>query len=212
MAAPAQESVKVSAALLGRLQSLQHSLGDVSVERVIEQAEIALVAKMGLKDEKGEHNDAYFRSYEHLQIHEDMLKDAARTGAYRAAIMQNAPSIKGKVVLDVGCGTGILSLFCAQAGARKVYGVEASNLADQAQKIVDQNSAGGVITIIHGKLEEIELPEKVDVIVSEWMGYFLVFESMLDSVIYARDKWLNPGVRCCTCRACRRGQRCGRCD
>lgn len=48
-----------------------------------------------------------------------------------------------------------------------------------------------IITIINGKVEEIDLPvEKVDIIISEWMGYCLLFESMLDTVIYARDKWL----------------------
>jgi protein arginine N-methyltransferase 1 len=44
---------------------------------------------------------------------------------------------------------------------------------------------------MHGKVEEIELPvPKVDVIISEWMGYFLFYESMLDTVLWARDKWL----------------------
>ena len=48
-----------------------------------------------------------------------------------------------------------------------------------------------MITLIKGKVEEIDLPEdSVDVIVSEWMGYCLFYESMLDTVIYARDKWL----------------------
>ena len=48
-----------------------------------------------------------------------------------------------------------------------------------------------MITLIHGKVEEVELPvEKVDIIISEWMGYFLFYESMLDTVLYARDKWL----------------------
>ena len=48
-----------------------------------------------------------------------------------------------------------------------------------------------VITVLKGKIEEIELPTpKVDVIISEWMGYFLLFENMLDSVLYARNKWL----------------------
>lgn len=48
-----------------------------------------------------------------------------------------------------------------------------------------------VITVIKGKVEEIELPvPKVDVIISEWMGYFLLFENMLDTVLFARDKWL----------------------
>ncbi len=52
----------------------------------------------------------------------------------------------------------------------------------------------GKITLIQGKLEEITLPvEHVDIIVSEWMGYFLLYESMLNTVIVARDKWLAPG-------------------
>ena len=47
-----------------------------------------------------------------------------------------------------------------------------------------------VIEIINKKVEEVELPEKVDIIISEWMGYFLLYESMLDTVLFARDKWL----------------------
>lgn len=48
-----------------------------------------------------------------------------------------------------------------------------------------------VITVLKGKIEEIELPvTKVDIIISEWMGYFLLFENMLNTVLYARDKWL----------------------
>lgn len=52
-------------------------------------------------------------------------------------------------------------------------------------------SAPTVVTIIKGKVEEVELPvEKVDIIISEWMGYCLFYESMLNTVLYARDKWL----------------------
>ena len=48
--------------------------------------------------------------------------------------------------------------------------------------------------MICGKVEEVTLPvPKVDVIVSEWMGYCLFYESMLDTVLYARDKWLVSG-------------------
>jgi len=51
-----------------------------------------------------------------------------------------------------------------------------------------------VITLVKGKLEEAELPiEKFDIIISEWMGYFLLYESMLDTVLLARDKYLKPG-------------------
>ncbi len=56
-----------------------------------------------------------------------------------------------------------------------------------------ENGFDDKIKVYKGKMEDIELPEKVDVIISEWMGYFLLYESMLDCVISARDKWLKPG-------------------
>jgi len=136
----------------------------------------------------------YFDAYADLAIHETMLRDQVRTLAYKNAIIQSKSLIQGKVVLDVGGGTGILSIFAAkEGGAKKVYCVDASDIADHAKKIVEHNGLSHVIQVIKGKMEEIELPEKVDVIISEWMGYFLVFESMLESVLYARDKWLKPG-------------------
>ena len=137
--------------------------------------------------------DYYFDSYAHHAIHEEMLKDVVRTQTYQTAILQNAHLFQDKVVLDVGCGTAILSLFCAQAGAKHVYAVDCSSIVQQAQQIVERNGFANQITLIHGKIEEIELPvEHVDIIVSEWMGYFLLYESMLDSVLFARDKWLVP--------------------
>lgn len=51
----------------------------------------------------------------------------------------------------------------------------------------------GVVEVIQGTMETVEIPEKVDIIISEWMGYFLLRESMLDSVLIARDKYLKPG-------------------
>eukprot|EP00212_Chloropicon_laureae_P002906 CAMPEP_0197486216 /NCGR_PEP_ID=MMETSP1311-20131121/1139_1 /TAXON_ID=464262 /ORGANISM="Genus nov. species nov., Strain RCC856" /LENGTH=343 /DNA_ID=CAMNT_0043029175 /DNA_START=33 /DNA_END=1064 /DNA_ORIENTATION=+ len=138
--------------------------------------------------------DYYFDSYSHFGIHEEMLKDEVRTSQYRRAIEHNRQNIEGKVVLDIGCGTGILSLFCAQVGAKAVYAIDCSEIADYAKLIVKENKYDHVITVIKGKVEEITLPvDKVDVIVSEWMGYFLFYESMLDTVIYSRDKWLKPG-------------------
>ncbi|KAK1313303.1 Protein arginine N-methyltransferase 1.1 [Acorus calamus] len=138
--------------------------------------------------------DYYFDSYSHFGIHEDMLKDSVRTRTYQNAIYQNTRLIRNKVVLDVGAGTGILSLFCAKAGAKHVYAVECSQMADMAKEIVQANEYSDVITVIKGKVEEIELPvAHVDIIISEWMGYFLVFENMLNTVLYARDKWLITG-------------------
>ncbi|GAA5844790.1 hypothetical protein JCM11251_002277 [Rhodosporidiobolus azoricus] len=139
-------------------------------------------------------DDHYFESYQYNDIHEIMLKDRVRTNAYRDFIVHpaNAPRFKDKVVLDVGCGTGILSMFAAKAGARKVYAVDASNVAYKAMRNIKANGFERKIEVIKGKVEEIKLPERVDVIISEWMGYCLLYECMLDSVLYARDKWLNP--------------------
>ncbi|XP_031252363.1 probable protein arginine N-methyltransferase 1.2 [Pistacia vera] len=140
--------------------------------------------------------DYYFDSYSHFGIHEEMLKDVVRTKTYQNVIYQNKFLFKDKVVLDVGAGTGILSLFCAKAGAAHVYAVECSQMAVTAKQIVEANGFSDVITVLKGKIEEIELPvAKVDIIISEWMGYFLVFENMLNTVLYARDKWLvDDGV------------------
>lgn len=140
--------------------------------------------------------DYYFNSYAHFGIHEEMLKDGVRTRAYQRAIMDNAHLFEGKVVLDVGCGTAILSMFAAKAGARAVVAVDCSEIIEQAREIVKANGLDGVITLVRGKVEEIELPHglaSVDIIISEWMGYFLLYEGMLDTVIAARDKWLKPG-------------------
>lgn len=134
---------------------------------------------------------AYFQSYSHVGIHEEMIKDSVRTETYRAAIMQHQSSIAGKVVMDVGCGTGILSIFCAQAGARRVYAVDASDIAVQASEVVKANNLSDTIIVLHSRVEDVQIDEGVDVIISEWMGYMLLYESMLGSIIYARDRWLK---------------------
>ncbi|XP_057445288.1 probable protein arginine N-methyltransferase 6 isoform X1 [Lotus japonicus] len=136
---------------------------------------------------------AYFHSYAHLGIHQEMIKDRVRTETYREAIMRHQSFIAGKVVVDVGCGTGILSIFCAQAGAKRVYAVDASDIALQANEVVKANNLSDVIVVLHGRVEDVEINEEVDVIISEWMGYMLLYESMLGSVITARDRWLKPG-------------------
>ncbi|KAF7122821.1 hypothetical protein CNMCM5793_000931 [Aspergillus hiratsukae] len=136
----------------------------------------------------------YFTSYDHHGIHEEMLKDDVRTRSYRDSIYQNRHIFKDKVVLDVGCGTGILSMFAAKAGAKHVIGVDMSSIIEKAREIVAVNGLSDKITLLQGKMEEVQLPfPAVDIIISEWMGYFLLYESMLDTVLYARDRYLAPG-------------------
>ena len=60
-----------------------------------------------------------------------------------------------QVVLDVGTGSGILSFFAVQAGARKVYAVDASEMATNCQKLVSSNGLADQIIIISGKIEEV---------------------------------------------------------
>ncbi|XP_048413082.1 protein arginine N-methyltransferase 6 isoform X2 [Stegostoma tigrinum] len=157
---------------------------------------------------------AYFHSYSDVSIHEEMIADSARTGCYRRALQgglrpaagleprARVSLLRDRTVLDVGAGTGILSVFCAQAGAARVYAAEASAvMAERAREVVEANGLSGRVWVLRGRVEEAELPERVDAIVSEWMGYGLMYESMLRSVLHARDRWLKPGGLLFPCRA-----------
>lgn len=136
----------------------------------------------------------YFDLYASMRSHKVMLEDMARMEAYHSAIFKNkSEMIADKVVLDVGTGTGVLAVWAANAGAKRVYAVDASNAAGLARRLVQSEEVSDVVTVLHSKVEEVQIPEPVDVIVSEWMGSLLVKESMFDSVAYARDKWLRPG-------------------
>ncbi|XP_062194581.1 probable protein arginine N-methyltransferase 3 [Phragmites australis] len=157
-------------------------------------------------------DDNYFGSYSAFGIHREMLGDKVRTDAYRDALLDNPSLMNGATVLDVGCGTGILSLFAAKAGASRVVAVDGSEkmvsvatqvsknngLLHDENKEVEQKRSPQVINVVHTKAEELNHkiqipPSGFDVLVSEWMGYCLLYESMLSSVLYARDHFLKPG-------------------
>ncbi|XP_044740909.1 histone-arginine methyltransferase CARMER isoform X3 [Chrysoperla carnea] len=134
----------------------------------------------------------YFQFYGYLSQQQNMLQDFVRTSTYQRAILGNISDFRDKIVLDVGAGSGILSFFAVQAGAKHVYAVEASNMAHHAQSLVQSNNLDDKITVIAGKIEEIDLKEKVDIIISEPMGYMLYNERMLETYLHAK-KWLKPG-------------------
>ncbi|KAK8500221.1 hypothetical protein V6N12_002326 [Hibiscus sabdariffa] len=142
--------------------------------------------------DKGADFANYFCTYGFLYHQKEMLSDRVRMDAYYNAVFKNKHHFQGKTVLDVGTGSGILAIWSAQAGARKVYAVEATKMSEHARTLVRANNLQDIVEVIEGSMEEIDLPEKVDVIISEWMGYFLLRESMFDSVICARDRWLKP--------------------
>ena len=86
----------------------------------------------------------------------DYTADAIRTGAYKKAVASNPADFEGKTVLDVGTGSGILAIFAAQSGARKVYAVEASDMADHASILVAKNGLENVITVVKDKIENLK--------------------------------------------------------
>ncbi|CAE7861426.1 PRMT11 [Symbiodinium necroappetens] len=137
-------------------------------------------------------------AYSDLGTHREMIEDRVRTEAFREAIFRTC---KDKIVLEVGCGTGILSVFAAQAGARRVIAVEANaEMADLAREVVAANSLASSIVILEGAVEEVAslvdealAHDKADVVLSEWMGFMLVCEDMFPSVAFARDRWLAEG-------------------
>ena len=129
--------------------------------------------------------------YDDLQVHRWMLRDRQRLRAFEAAI--TAVVKPGHVVLDLGAGSGILSLLAARAGAARVYAVERTPVARLARQIAARNGFAQVIKVAEGDMQHVTLPEPVDVIVSEWLGTIGVDENLLYPVLLARDRWLKPG-------------------
>jgi len=129
--------------------------------------------------------------YTSWATHRKMLADEVRCTLFRDALLRVVP--RGGVVLDVGAGTGILSIFAAQAGARKVYAVEETPIALEARELVARNGLADRIEILQSSVEKLVPSEKVDVIVSEWLGGFAIDENMLPPILLARDRWLKPG-------------------
>ncbi|KAK9269642.1 hypothetical protein L1049_001419 [Liquidambar formosana] len=87
-----------------------------------------------------------------------MLSDRVRMDAYYDAVFKNKHHFNGKTVLDVGTGSGILAIWSAQAGARKVYAVEATKMSEHARALIKANNLQDVIEVIEGSMEDVTLP------------------------------------------------------
>jgi hypothetical protein len=127
-----------------------------------------------------------------LDVHRGLLLDQLRTNAFRDAIRQRVTP--DSVVLDLGTGSGILSFFACEAGARRVFAVDATHSADLAAFLTRQLGYSDRIEVIHARSTKIELPEPADVLVTETLGAFGFNERILSSVIDARARLLRPGA------------------
>jgi precorrin-6B methylase 2 len=125
--------------------------------------------------------------------HARMLHDERRTGDYIAALRE---AIRPEdIVLDIGTGSGVLAIAAARAGARQVYAVEASDIADVAERVFAANGMEDRVTLIRGWSRDIELPERADLLVAEVIGNEPFEEEILETTLDARRRLLKPGGR-----------------
>ncbi|MCP4902731.1 MAG: hypothetical protein GY906_37695 [bacterium] len=125
--------------------------------------------------------------------HVHMLNDRRRTSAYIQAI--HATVREGDVVVDIGTGTGVLALAAAQAGARKVYAIEASKIADAAEFMFASNGVSEQVELLRGWSTGLSLPEPAAVLISEVVGNTPLSEGILETTIDAAARFLKPGAR-----------------
>jgi hypothetical protein len=165
----------------------------------------------------------YFSDYGDLTVHDAMLSDTPRMQFYLNVLKDPKTGIAGSIVVDVGAGTGVLSAWALRLGhAAHVIAIEASGLSDSIlpttlRRASDGSSSlpeGSGFTVVHDKVEDfvgrgvddflLAHPElekllcsgrRIDFIVSEWMGFYLVHECMLPSVILARDFFAEVNAR-----------------
>jgi SAM-dependent methyltransferase len=135
----------------------------------------------------------YFDRYGDLELQRRMVGDRARTKAFADAIREVVRD--GDFVLDVGCGTGVLAMLAARAGARRVVAIDQSGVVQAAANLVRHNGLEDRVEILRGSMAELELGEPADVLVSEWLGNFALVEDMWADVAAVRDRCLRDGGR-----------------
>jgi SAM-dependent methyltransferase len=128
-----------------------------------------------------------------LLLHLTLLDDGGRTRAFDRALAESVRP--GDVVADLGCGTGILSLLALKHGAARVYAVEEHPIAELARKTAGENGMEDRLILVRGRSQEVRLPERVDVVVSETLGNAALDEDILDLMADARRRFLKPGGR-----------------
>ncbi len=125
-----------------------------------------------------------------LNYHLNMLLDEARMDSYRRAIQASVKP--GDVVLDVGCGTGVLSFMACEAGAKRVYAVDSGPIIEAARELAIDNGFADRIEFVEGWSTKIDIPERADVLITETIGSAGLDEGIIAWVADARQRLLRP--------------------
>lgn len=127
--------------------------------------------------------------YAAARIHVDLLRSYARTAAYREALAKHA---RGKVVVEIGCGSGVLACFAAKAGAARVYAIEESGIIHLARRIARRNGLDHRIIFVPGNSLRVELPERAGLVYSELLGSDALSQEVLRCHRDALQRFLAP--------------------
>lgn len=128
-----------------------------------------------------------------FDFHHSMLADERRTHAFLRAILKVVEP--GDVVIDIGAGTGVLSLFAALAGARAVYAIERDPIAEVARHVVAANGLCSTVKVIRGSSFETDVPAPADVLITETIGKAGFDEGIVTLAADAERRLLSPGAR-----------------
>ena len=126
-----------------------------------------------------------------LDEHYGYLADDVKVEKYRAAIEQSVGP--EHVVLDLGCGSGLLGLMALRAGARKVIFVDEDAVIEVARRTVSEAGFADRAEFVQANSFELSLPGRVDVVICDHVGYFGFDYGALVLMVDARERFLGPG-------------------
>lgn len=170
------------------------ALARAGQEDFIETSTVLLqLARAGILRSPHERVARALRGYVRPSIHIAMLEDRVRTDGFLKAVRDLVrPS---DVVVDIGTGTGVLAAGAAQAGARRVFAVESSGIADVAERLFADNGLAEKVHLVRERSTRATLPERATLLVTEMIGNDPLDEQLLEVVADAKARLLAPGAR-----------------